>query len=171
MTKGLLRSLSRGPRSRQELVRDRVELENVVFSATSILSGTGGGGALVYQFPSDQLVHLLAASCRVNFRGNGAEPNLADTWTGNFSFGTTQAAAGETLDFDRANIINAAPVGPAVAEITPDHFANNPTAIAFEGLTDVHVNLEITNSDITDGTTVFMEANGFLDLAYMTLDL
>ncbi len=174
MTKGLIRSLSRGPKARREIVTERIQFATDPFNAQTILSGTGGGGIGIAPLPEGNLL-LLGAVCEVVIRGNGAEPNLVDTWNGDFAFGTELTTPGASLVGSEVDIVPITPIGPAVGEVSP---LTRGTTLATDtgriidntdGLLEIFLNLQIDNADQTDDTTVAMEAEGQLNLTYVVL--
>ena len=93
MTKGLLRSLSRAPKSRKPAA---------VLSHTSVLNaepltldgatGVGFGSLVAGNFPEGNIL-IQGAVAYLSFAGSGGDAGLVDTWAGDFAVGTTPANA------------------------------------------------------------------------------
>lgn len=173
MSKGLQRSLSRGPLQGRGLIKERIQLNStdLIYNVQAIASGSGGGGANIFTLPEGN-VFIVGAACSLNFRGNGSEANLVDTWSGDFSIGTAQAAAGELLTGARGDIIASTALAAATAEVSPTtRGAGGGIGIIDNTAADqaLFLNTLIDASDQVDNTTVAIEARGFIDIAYFLL--
>lgn len=156
MPKGLQRSLSRGPKNTEGVIKTNI-------AKTLALPVTGGPGigrasAAVDGLPEGNLSILgLVAMVQVT----GVSANITDTWNGDFSFGTT-AADDSTLTGDDVNILASTALGPAVAKVSPlvrnevTHFVLDNTA----GNATIYFNLLVDDLDISGDdpdATVYVE--------------
>ena len=169
MVKGLIRSLSRGDKRKQEIVKERIVISSTV-SVVSVGSAVGFGTLVIGDFPQGNVLFLGAVSY-LNFRGTGSDANLTATWDGDFSIGTGPDANG-TLAGIEVDIIGSTAVGPAVAEIAPVVRATNAAQAIFDntdGSLEINLNVLIDAGAITDDETVVLTVTGELLLCYTIL--
>ena len=169
MSKGLPRSLSRGDKRKQEIVKERIVISSTV-SVVSVGSAVGFGTLVIGDFPEGNVLFLGAVSY-LNFRGTGSDANLTATWDGDFSIGTGPDANG-TLAGIEVDIIGSTAVGPAVAEIAPVVRATNAAQAIFDntdGSLEINLNVLIDAGAITDASTVVLTVTGELLLCYTVL--
>ena len=156
MTKGLARSLSRGPALQQPIRKAYVEIDAEV--AITGATGVGWGTLSLGEFP-EGFVLLLGASISVVLDGTG-EANLVNAWDGDISVGTSATADG-TLSGGEINLIPSMAVKAAAGtKATPFTSAMSAAALAGtilnntdEGLT-ANLNIAIDDADISGNSTV-----------------
>mgnify|MGYP000113435964 CR=1 FL=1 len=169
MGKGLPRSLSRGDKRKQELVKERIRISGTV-SVLAAGAGVGFGTLVIGDFPEGNIL-FLGAVTNINFSGTGSDANLVDAWNGDFGIGTGPDANG-TLTGIEVDIIASAAIGPAAAEIAPVVRAVNATQAIFDntdGSLEINLNVLIDAADIADAATVVLTVTGELLLCYTVL--
>lgn len=169
MTKGLPRSLSRGPALQDEITKLTIPVNaTVTVSATG--AAVGFGSAVLRGLPEGNIL-LLGIVANLAFAGSGADANLTDTWSGNFGIGTTPADDA-TITAADVDILDSQAIGPATAEaIARARFAEAAQGILdnTDGSGEMNLNLLIAAADITDDTSVDITVTGELHVAYITL--
>ena len=169
MGKGLPRSLSRGDKRKQEIVKERIVISGTV-SAAAAAAGVGFGTLVIGDFPEGNVL-FLGSVAYLNFSGTGSDANLTANWDGDFSIGTGPDANG-TLSGIEVDIIASTAVGPAVAEIAPVVRATNAAQAIFDntdGSLEINLNVLIDAGAITDASTVVLTVTGELLLCYTVL--
>lgn len=171
MAKGLPRSLSRGPRARQELVKERQEFSGVTLTATATGTAAGFGSAVVGSLPEGNIL-FIGAVAYVSFAGSGADANLVDTWSGDYSMSTAPLAdAAIDTDAER-NIIFTTGIGAAVAEAIGLTRGERTGPFMFDntdGSLEINLNLLIDAADIADNQSVNITCAGYVELVYTVL--
>lgn len=169
MTKGLPRSLSRGPKAQQELIKERVSISGTVtVSATG--AAIGFGSLTIADFPEGNIL-LLGATSYVTLSGSGSDANLADTWEGDYGIGSTPAADATITGAD-VDVIPSTALAAATAEVSPTTRSSNATSLILDntdGSLELNLNVLIDAADITDDESVDLTAAGSLDIAYTVL--
>jgi hypothetical protein len=169
MGKGLPRSMSRGDKIRQELVK-----ETITVSGTVTVSATGaaiGYGSLVISGLPQGNILFLGAAAYIGLAGSGSDANLADTWSGDYGIGTTPADDATITGTD-VDIIPSTAVGAATAEVIAETRGVNSTQAMFDntdGSLELNLNVLIDAANITDDESVDLTASGKLALAYIVL--
>jgi len=169
MGKGLPRSLSRGDKRKQEIIKERIRISGSV-SVLAAGAGVGFGTLVIGDFPEGNIL-FLGAVTNINFSGTGSDANLTATWNGDFGIGTEPDANG-TLASTEVDIIASTAIGPAVAEIAPQVRGANATQAIFDntdGSLEINLNVLIDAADITDAATVVLTITGELLLCYTVL--
>ena len=171
MTKGLIRSLSRGPKRRTPIIKEVINFGGRSINVSATGAASGVGTTVVYNFP-EGFVMVFGVGGHIGFAGSGSDGNLTAVWNGDYGFGTT-ATADATLDGTDVNILGPAAIGPAVAEvIAPGGFfeAQGPTIFDnSDGSLQLHLNLLIDPGNITDNTSVEIALTGAMDILYAVL--
>ncbi len=172
MTKGLARSLARG---RQTDRKGAIRRHTIALSAESMTvdgaAGAGDGQLVAGQFPEGNIV-FISAVAYLQFAGPTGDADLADTWEGDFSVGTT-ADSGDDLTGTDANIIGSTALAAATAEVSPRTRSTGVTQAIFDntdGSLEVNVNLLVDDGDISADGIAFT-VTGEIELLYsMVLD-
>ena len=173
MSKGLQRSLARGPRATANIIKERINLEGRTVAVSATGAAVGFGSSVIHDFPEGNIL-LLGIAGTVGFAGSGADANLTDTWSGDFGVGTTPAADATITGTD-VDIIASQGIGAAVAEvIAAARFAeaHGDAAGLFDntdGSLEVNMNVLIDAANIVDDETVTLTLSGSLDVAYIVL--
>lgn len=170
MTKGLIRSLRRGPQQQQILQKliYRVEDLEVTVSATGVANGIGS--AVIGDLPEGNIAFLGGVGY-FELAGSGSDANLVDTWSGDFAVGTNPVA-GAGIDGLEQNIVNSSAVGPAVAEVAPRARGAGPGASVLDntdGSLELNLNVLIDAADITDDQSVTLTVNGEIVILFSVL--
>jgi hypothetical protein len=169
MGKGLPRSMSRGVPQRQEIIKQTVNIDTTVtVSATS--TAVGFGTVVIGDIPEGNVL-LLGAVAYLQLSGSGSDANLAATWDGDFSIGST-ATADVTLSGTDVDIIASTSTGAATAEVSPRVRAANATQAILDntdGSMELNLNVLIDAANITDDTSVVLTASGVLQLVYVVM--
>jgi len=169
MSKGLPRSLSRGDKRKQEMVKERIVISGTV-SVVAVSSAVGFGTLVIGDFPEGNIL-FLGSVAYLNFSGTGSDANLTATWDGDFSIGTGPDANG-ALPGIEVDIIASTALGPAVAEIAPLVRATNAAQAIFDntdGSLEINLNVLLDANAITDDETVVLTVTGELFLCYTVL--
>ena len=169
MGKGLPRSMSRGSASRQEIIKQNFVIDSTV-DVTATSTAVGFGTTVIGDLPEGNIL-LLGAACYLSLAGSGADDDLAATWDGDFSIGTT-ATADVTLSGTDVDIIASTSLGAATAEVSPRVRAVNATQAILDntdGAMELNLNVLIDAANIVDDTTVTLTASGVLQLVYVVM--
>ncbi len=171
MTKGLLRSHERGPKSRMPIVKTRINLAGKTIDVTSVSSAVGFGAAVISDFAEGNIL-VLGIAGTIGFAGSGADADLSDTWNGDYSIGTTPTAD-VTLSGTDVDLIASTAIGAASAEViaaarvaaalAPTMFDNT------DGSLEINLNVLIDAADIVDDKVVTLTLSGVIDIAYIVL--
>ena len=142
--------------------------------AISVVGGTGigFGFGIASDFPEGNVL-LLGCVANMKFSGpSGGSGDLVDTWTGNFSLGTTGATDG-TLTGDDIDLVGSTALAAATAEVSPLTRGVGVTATNAAVLdnTDgsLEINLSLLIADASISGTVAMTADGEIHLSYIML--
>jgi hypothetical protein len=171
MTKGLQRSLSRGPKTSANIVKESIDLTGKVVTVSAAGAGIGFGSLAISGLAEGNLL-VLGLAGTVGFAGSGADANLAATWEGDFGIGTTPADDG-TISVGDVDLLASTATGAATAEvIAAQRIAAALAPTMFDntaGTLEMNFNLLIDAADITDATSVDITLSGRVDIAYIVL--
>ena len=168
MTKGLQRSLSRGPKSTRGMVTERLVLNEQ-------LAFTGSTGAAIFSaialagLPEGNIL-LHGAVSNLTFTGPDSD-DLADDFQGDYSIGTTPVDDA-TLSGNDVNVISSTSIPAADAEVSADVRAENATQAVIDntdGSGELNLNVLLDADEVTDGETLNVSVTGTLDVAYTVL--
>jgi len=167
--KGLPRSLSRGNAQAQTVSKIKVAVNHTVtVSATG--AAIGFGTVVLGGLPEGQL-KMIAAACKLDFSGSGADANLSDTWNGDFGIGTTPADDA-TISVGDVDVIASTALGPAVAEVAPTANAINGTDAVFDNTAadlELNLNVLVDAADIVDDESVDLTVTGVVEFTFVTM--
>lgn len=169
MTKGLPRSLSRGPASQAPIRKERIAF-SVPLTVTATGDAVGFGTAAIGELPEGNIV-LLAAIAYVRFSGSGVDANLTATWEGDYSIGSAPTTD-VTLSGTEVDIIASTAIPAATAEVSPIVQSNNVTAVVInntDGSREINLNVLIDAAHITDDASVVLTCAGELNILYSVL--
>lgn len=170
MTKGLPRSLARGSRARQEIVKQRVAVSDVVVTVSAVGTAVGFGSAVIGGLPEGNIL-LLGTVANLAFTGSGSDAALVDDWEGDFGIGTTPADDA-TISGTDVDIIGSTAIGPATAEAIATVRATNATTAIIDntaGDAELNLNLLVDASDMTDDEVSDITVSGDFWIIYTVL--
>ena len=170
MTKGLPKSLSRGPALKKPIINQTIRV-NTTVNVVAAAAGVGFGSVVLAAFPEGNVLYLGAVA-RLRFSALGANAaNVIAAFNGDYGVGTAVDADG-ALAGAEVNMVTSTALGPAVARVTP--FARGTGAV--QAVLDntaktlnINLNVLVDAADITDATTVTLTVEGTLDIAYLML--
>lgn len=168
MAKGLPRSLARGDKQRQELIKETVVIDGLTVSVAD--GSPGFGTAVIRDLPEGNLC-LLGALAYLQFETSDAD--ITATFEGDYSIGTAPTADG-SLAGGEVDIIPSTALAAATAKVSPrTRGVQSDGAFAgkvfdnTDGSLEINLNLLIDDLDIS-GAADFT-ATGVLHLAYTVL--
>jgi len=167
MSKGIPRSLTRGPQLRSPIQKMTIKVRNVPITVAG-LTGVGFGSAVIGDFPQGNIL-ILGGVANLQFNGP-TSANLVDTWTGNFGIGTTPADDGTITNAD-VDLIASTALSAATAELSPLTRGTNAVQSVADNTDDsleVNLNLLVADASI-DANGVVITANGEVYLSYVLL--
>lgn len=169
MGKGLPRSLSRGPKLLSKIIHDKFALDNVSITVDGA-AGVGFGSVVIRGLPEGNINFLGAL---INLSLSESDAGIVDTFSGDYSVGTTPASDG-TLTAGDVDIIPSQPIGPASAGAIGPVRGVHAAAVTgtvydnTDGSLELNLNLLIDDADISaDGTIVI--ASGDMSISYSML--
>ena len=171
MTKGLPRSLRRGPALQSPIRKQTISLKQapiVINGAT----GVGFGTTVIGDFPEGNVL-LLGAVANLSIAGPGNAAGLGDTWEGDYGIGSTPAGDA-TLTGDDVNIIQSTALAAATAEVSPvtrgtSAQANIPAILDnTDGSLEINLSALIDDADIS-ADNIACTATGEVYLSYVML--
>jgi len=173
MAKGLPRSLARGRKARQEIVKEVREFD-VTFTVAASGSAAGLGTAVIGDLPEGNIL-LLGAVCYVQF--STADTDFTATWDGSFGVGTTADADGTIVNTTDADIVQQTTIAAATSRVSPltrgvgPEIVNGTPLVVdnTDGSLELNLNLVVDAADVTDGEDGEFNAVGKLHLAYIVL--
>lgn len=174
MGKGLTRSFKNAPAQKVAVQKLNISLDNLSVLVTSVGIAIGFGSTVIRGLPEGNVQILGAVLSNFQLAGSGADANLADTWAGDFSIGTTPAADA-TLTAGDIDILVSTALAAATAEVSPNAVRTvgvTPTMIPLDntlGDLELNLNVLIDAADIVDDTAVLLTVRGFLSIAFITL--
>lgn len=179
MSKGLPRSLGQADAAKHAVVTRRVNVDNVVVAVSATGAAVGFGTGVIGDFPEGNIL-FMGAVAYLAFAGSGSDANLSDTWSGDYSVGTT-ATADVTLSGTEVDIVASTAIGAATSEViaatrgVTGSDATDGGLLAplildnTDGSLEINLNLLIDAADITDDQSVNITVSGEVYLAYAVL--
>lgn len=170
MGKGLIRSLSRGLKSRQEFIKERYGFSGLIINVNAASTNPGFGTGVIADFPEGNLL-FFGAGAYVSFTGPSSS-NLVDTWSGDYSVATTPLTDTNISATSEQNIISKAAIGPAVSEVITRARGVRSTSVVLnntDNSLELNLNLTIDGSAITNNSNVDITCEGELFLCYTIL--
>jgi len=168
MTKGLQRSLSRGPAQGKSIIKETLVVDTTVtVSATG--SAVGYGTAVIGDFPEGYVL-LLGGTALLEFVGPTSD-DLGDTWEGDFGIGITPLGDATISGADEY-IVQETAVGPAVAEAIGQTYGKSAGQELFvntDNSKELNLNLLIDAANIGDDTSVDIAVTGVVHLVYVMM--
>lgn len=166
--KGLLRSLSRGSLSKQNIIKQTVPIQNVEITVDGA-TGVGFGSAVIGDLPEGNIL-FLGATSYIQFTLDGDSENVVATFDGDYGIGTTSASDGTITNAD-VNVIASTALGAAVDGVSSRVRGANSTSAIFDntdGSLELNLNLLIDDASIS-GDDQVLSAEGELNLVYIVL--
>ena len=170
MTKGLQRSIRRGPPQDRGIITETFELRDFKITVDGA-TGIGFGTAVLADFHEGNIV-FLAAVGNLIFAGP-ISGDLVDTWDGDYSVGTT-ATADSTLATTEIDVITSTTIPQAVAEVTANaRGVSDQNDIGelhdnTDGSLELNLNMLIDDADIS-GDGVVITVNGAVKVSYLLM--
>ncbi len=170
MTKGLIRSLSRGPANRQKIIKQTIAVRDGLLTVAGA-SGVGFGSLVIGDLPEGNIL-FLGAVAYIQATGP-TSGDLVDTWEGDFGVGTTPAGDG-TLTAGDVDLIQSTAFAAATAEASPRTRGTSLGADTGEvhdntdGSLEINLSILVDNADIA-ANGIVMTVNGDVELSYIVL--
>lgn len=168
MTKGLPRSLSRGKALREAVTKIQIPINHVV-TVTATGAAIGFGSTVLGGLPEAYL-KIMAVAIKVQFTGP-TTADLADTFDGDFSVGTTPASDA-TLTGGDVDLISSTALGAATAEVSPVLTVADGVDLVLDNTEndlEINLNLLIDAANITDDAEVDITARGVIEIVLVTM--
>lgn len=169
MGKGLSRSLTRGSKATQEIVK-----QVVPFAASLISSGATGvgfGSAVIAGLPEGNILILgCVAYAQVSKDTVAGAAGTLDAFTGSYSIGSA-ATADATLSGFEIDVIAAQALAAATAGVSPMTRAIGPTQSIIDNTDsskNLNFNLLLDDASVS-ADTQHMKVTGSLYIAYIVL--
>lgn len=168
MTKGLQRSLSRGPKATKDVVRIKLALNEA-------LTFTGSTGVAVFAtkiidlLPEGNLLYLGGVS-NLTFTGP-TSANLANDFQGDYAIGTSPTAD-TTLNGAEVNLIASTAIPAATNEVIANVRATNAAQAILDntdGSMEVNLNVLLDADEVTNAQSVVVTVTGTVDLVFIVL--
>lgn len=170
MTKGLPKSLSRGPALKKPIINQTIRVRTTV-AVFAAATGVGFGTVALCALPEGNVLFLGAVS-NLRFSAISADSaNAIAAFNGDYAVGSTADADG-TLSGNEVNFVASTALGPAVARVTPFARGSGATQVVLDNTAktlNINLNVLVDAADITDATTVTLTVEGTLDIAYLML--
>lgn len=166
MTKGLARSIARGPAAQAPVRKQTITLDAVALSVAGT-TGVGFGSAVIGDLPEGNILFLGAVSYMTFTTADG---DVVATYDGDYSIGTVATADVNVSDSGEADICASAALGAATAGVSPTVRSSSATQVILDntdGSLEINLNLLIDDANIS-GTGSFT-VDGFLVLSYIVL--
>jgi hypothetical protein len=166
MSKGLVRSLSRGPKAQAPIVRQTFTLKDVAIEVDGA-TGVGFGTVVVGDFPEG---NVLFQGCVAYLQFFSADAGVTTTYDGDYALGTT-ATTDATVTGTDADLTALAALGAATAKLSPVARAAGSTQAMFDntdGSLEINLNLIIDDASIS-ADDVEMTVSGDIHIVYMVL--
>ena len=168
MTKGLQRSLSRGPKATQNVVTDRLAL-NVALTFTGATGVAVMATAVIAGLPEGNIL-LLGATANLTFTGP-TSANLTDDFQGDYGIGSTPADD-NTITGTDVNLVGSTAIAAATAEVSASNRGVNAAQAVLDntdGAGEVNLNVLLDADEVTNGEDVVVTVTGSVDVAYIVL--
>lgn len=144
-----------------------IPVKGLLVTVAAAAAGVGFGTAVLRGLPQGNIV-IMSAVAYLRFQTT--DTDLAATFNGDFSIGTTPDADG-TLATTEIDIIPSTPLGPAVARVTPVHRTQSAATgnvltnnvLLFDntdGSLELNLNVLIDAADITDAQSAVLTVDG-----------
>lgn len=147
--KGLIRSLSRGSPSRQDVVKQVVKVRSLALQVDGA-SGVGFGSAVIGDLPEGNIL-FLGAVAYMQFTKAATATGIQATFDGDYGIGTTPASDATITGAD-VDIIASSALGAATSGVSPVVRGANATQAIFDntdGSLELNLNLLIDDANIS----------------------
>lgn len=169
--KGLQRSISRGPKADQNIVKETIRLSSLALEVDGA-TGVGWGTAVAGDFPQGNIC-LLGIVAYLQFSGPTAA-GLVDTWAGDYGVGSTPATDG-TITAGDVDLVPSTALAAATAEVSPktrgvqaDGAFAGVVLDNTDGSLEINVNLLVDDANISADDLAFT-VDGEIYLSYVVL--
>ena len=169
MTKGLVRSNSRAPKQRSQIIKQTMVAKNLPITIDG-LTGNGFGYVVISDFPQGNILFLGAASYMQLSTVSGS---VTATFTGSYSVGTVPTTD-LTLSGSEVDIVPQVILSAATAQVSPLTRGVSPAAMSgtvfdnTDNSLSININCIIDNASINaNGVACFL--NGSIVLSYVVL--
>lgn len=164
--KGLARSLARGSKVRNPIVKHTVKIKDLAIEVDGA-TGVGFGTAVIGDLPEGNILFLGAVGYA---QFTTADAGVTATFDGDFSVGSAPTADA-TLSGAEVDIIASTALGAATAKVSPRARGTNATQVILDntdGSLELNLNLLIDDATISADNVAFV-ANGDVFLSYIVL--
>jgi hypothetical protein len=169
MSKGLLRSLGRGPAAVVPVIRKvTYPVVNVSLTAAAGVAAAGFGSAVIGDFPEGNIL-LVGGISYLQFLT--ADADIIATWSGNYGVGTVPNAD-VTLTGTDVDLIASAAISAATAKLSPVTRGEGDALNMFDntdGSLELNLNLLVADASFTDSQSATFTVNGYVTLVYIVL--
>ena len=171
MTKGLGRSLNRGPALQQNITKQTFVLDALALVIDGA-AGVGFGSVVLGGLPEGNLL-FLGATSYLAISGPGSDAGLVDTFEGDYGVGTIPMSDA-TLGGGDVDIIQSTAMAAAVAEVGPRTRGTSLAADTGEihdntdGSLELNLNVLVDDAHISADGIAFT-ATGELQLVFVML--
>lgn len=164
--KGLIRSLSRGPKAQAPIVRQAFVLNDLAITVDGA-TGVGFGTVVAGDFPEGNILFLGGISYLQFY---SADVGVTTTWTGNYGVGST-ATADATLSTTDVDLIASGAISAATAGLSPVTRSSNATVVMLDntdGSLELNLNFIVADATISADDVPFV-VDGYIELVYIVL--
>ncbi|QDP53463.1 MAG: hypothetical protein GOVbin4933_9 [Prokaryotic dsDNA virus sp.] len=168
MTKGLQRSLSRGPKATQNVVTDRLVL-SVPLTFTGATGLVAMATAAIAGLPEGNIL-LLGATANLTFTGP-TSADLADDFQGDYGIGSTPAD-NNTITGTDVDLVGSTVIAAATTEVSANNRGVNAAQVVLDntdGTGEMNLNALLDAGEVADGQSVVVTVTGSVDVAYIVL--
>lgn len=168
MTKGLIRSISRGPKTQAPVIRQRFAIKDAAITVDGA-TGVGFGTAVLADLPEGNIL-LLGAIAYLQFDASAESSGIIASFDGDYSIGSAPTADA-SLAGGEVDVIPSTALGAATSKVSPRARGANATQVMLDntdGSLELNLNLLIDDASISADGIDFV-VNGILDLAYIVL--
>lgn len=166
--KGLQRSMARGPRADQPVVKRRIPFDKSL-SFTGITDTVVHQQAVIGGLPAGNLL-LLGAVAYLTLQGP-TSANLTNDFEGDYSVGSAPNAD-TSLSGTDVDIVGSQAIAAATAELSPTVRGVNATQAILDntdGAMELNLNVLLDANEVTNAQVVAIRARGVLEIAYIVL--
>ena len=168
---GLPRSLKRGGHLvKQNVTRTKIVIEDLDMNLPAAGSAKAIGSAVIGDFPEGNIL-LLGAAAYLAFQKRGGDPDIVDTWEGDYAVGSVPNAD-TTISGAEEDIIPEKSIGPGVAGIIGRTRGVNAARVMLDntdGSLEINLNVLIDGVSVVDDGTANITIDGEIELVYIVV--
>jgi hypothetical protein len=167
MTKGLIRSLSRGTQLTQVVVKEAIPIRNLDMTITDVSGQSGWGTVVVGSLPQGNMLYLGAVAY---VQLSSVSAGITNTFSGNVALGTAPTAD-NTLSGAEVDLLPSTAVAAATGKVSPLTRVVSTDALGGgifdnqDGSLEFNLNVLIADAGITANSVVTV--NGVLHITYI----